>query len=147
MKIALTPPYKLGQTKKHEYKMLYTKWEVKKMSTSGQQTRFDLFINERHSSWLKWLFILLVNGFSHWAFRSQPLLDLERNGPNLHYNVWWRLKDSGEEWSNVTTVGSKHVIHNTETYVPYEIKIQARNEFGAGPESNVATGYSGEDSK
>lgn len=53
MKIALTLPYKLGQTKKHEYKMLYTKWEVKKMSTSGQQTGFDLFINERHSSWLK----------------------------------------------------------------------------------------------
>ncbi|XP_073324238.1 neurofascin homolog (chicken) a [Pagrus major] len=75
----------------------------------------------------------------------EPLLDLERNGPNLHYNVWWRRKDSGEEWSNVTTVGSKHVIHNTETYVPYEIKIQARNEFGAGPESNVVTGYSGED--
>ncbi|XP_036956828.1 neurofascin homolog (chicken) a isoform X15 [Acanthopagrus latus] len=75
----------------------------------------------------------------------EPLLDLERNGPNLHYNVWWRLKDSGDEWSNVTTIGSKHVIHNTETYVPYEIKIQARNEFGAGPESNVVIGYSGED--
>ncbi|XP_028432400.1 neurofascin homolog (chicken) a [Perca flavescens] len=75
----------------------------------------------------------------------EPLLDLERNGPNLHYNVWWRRKDLGEEWSNVTTVGSKHVVHNTETYVPYEIKIQARNEFGQGPESNVVTGYSGED--
>ncbi|XP_029283413.1 neurofascin homolog (chicken) a isoform X16 [Cottoperca gobio] len=75
----------------------------------------------------------------------EPLLDLERNGPNLHYNVWWRRKDLGEEWSNVTTVGSKHVVHNTKTYVPYEIKIQARNEFGQGPESNVVTGYSGED--
>ncbi|XP_038552399.1 neurofascin homolog (chicken) a isoform X12 [Micropterus salmoides] len=75
----------------------------------------------------------------------EPLLDLERNGPNLHYNVWWRRKDLGEEWSNMTTVGSKHVIHNTETYVPYEIKIQARNEFGPGPESNVVIGYSGED--
>ncbi|XP_078027315.1 neurofascin homolog (chicken) a isoform X6 [Epinephelus lanceolatus] len=75
----------------------------------------------------------------------EPLLDLERNGPNLHYSVWWRRKDSGEEWRNVTTVGSKHVVHNTETYVPYEIKIQARNEFGHGPESNVVTGYSGED--
>uniref|UniRef100_A0A3B5A6G5 Neural cell adhesion molecule L1 n=1 Tax=Stegastes partitus TaxID=144197 RepID=A0A3B5A6G5_9TELE len=67
------------------------------------------------------------------------------NGPNLHYSIWWRRKDSGEEWSNVTTVGSKHVVHNTETYVPYEIKIQARNEFGSGPESNVVIGYSGED--
>ncbi|KAJ4940520.1 hypothetical protein JOQ06_026818 [Pogonophryne albipinna] len=47
----------------------------------------------------------------------EPLLDLERNGPNMHY----------------------------KTYVPYEIKIQARNEFGQGPESNVVTGYSGED--
>ncbi|XP_068170719.1 neurofascin homolog (chicken) a isoform X4 [Antennarius striatus] len=75
----------------------------------------------------------------------EPLFDLERNGRNLHYIVWWRRKDSGEEWSNVTTVGSKHVVENTETYVPYEIKIQARNEFGAGPESNVVVGFSGED--
>ncbi|KAG7494303.1 neurofascin isoform X1 [Solea senegalensis] len=75
----------------------------------------------------------------------EPLLDLERNGPNLHYNVWWRLKDTEEEWSNVTTEGTKHVVHNTETYVPYEIKIQARNDFGPGPESNVVNGYSGED--
>ncbi|TKS71165.1 Neurofascin Precursor [Collichthys lucidus] len=74
----------------------------------------------------------------------EPLLDLERNGPNLHYNVLWRRKDL-EEWNNVTIVGSKYVVHNTETYVPYEIKIQAWNEFGPGPESNVVTGYSGED--
>ncbi|XP_029947226.1 neurofascin homolog (chicken) a isoform X2 [Salarias fasciatus] len=75
----------------------------------------------------------------------EPLLDLERNGPNLHYHVWWRRKDSGEPWSNVTTADSKHVVQSTDTYVPYEIKIQARNEFGSGPESNVITGYSGED--
>ncbi|XP_034021180.1 neurofascin homolog (chicken) a [Thalassophryne amazonica] len=75
----------------------------------------------------------------------EPLKDLERNGQNLHYVVSWRLKDSEEEWTNVTTVQSKHVVHNTQTYVPYEIKIQARNAFGPGPESNVVTGYSGED--
>ncbi|KAG7229511.1 hypothetical protein INR49_031935 [Caranx melampygus] len=75
----------------------------------------------------------------------EPLLDLERNGPNLHYNVWWRRKDVGEEWSNVTTLESKYTVRDTETYVPYEIKIQARNEFGSGPESNVVIGYSGED--
>uniref|UniRef100_A0A8C2X801 Neurofascin homolog (chicken) a n=1 Tax=Cyclopterus lumpus TaxID=8103 RepID=A0A8C2X801_CYCLU len=75
----------------------------------------------------------------------EPLLNLERNGPNLHYSVWWRRNDLGEGWSNVTTVESKHVIHNTETYMPYEIKVQARNEFGQGPESNVVVGYSGED--
>ncbi|XP_041638598.1 neurofascin homolog (chicken) a isoform X2 [Cheilinus undulatus] len=75
----------------------------------------------------------------------EPLLDLERNGPNLHYSVWWRRKDSGEEWSNVTTAESKYVVQNTETFVPYEIKIQSRNDFGVGPESNLVTGYSGED--
>ncbi|XP_071351347.1 neurofascin homolog (chicken) a isoform X3 [Trachinotus anak] len=75
----------------------------------------------------------------------EPLLDLERNGPNLHYNVWWRRKDTGEEWSNVTTLESKYIVHSTDTYVPYEIKIQARNDFGSGPESNMVIGYSGED--
>ncbi|XP_061639734.1 neurofascin homolog (chicken) a isoform X19 [Phyllopteryx taeniolatus] len=75
----------------------------------------------------------------------EPLLDLEKNGPNLHYCVWWRRKDSDGEWNNVTIIGIKHVVRNTETYVPYEIKIQARNELGAGPESNVVIGYSGED--
>ncbi|XP_029359087.1 neurofascin homolog (chicken) a isoform X8 [Echeneis naucrates] len=75
----------------------------------------------------------------------EPLLDLERNGPNLHYNVFWRQKDTGEEWSNVTTLESKHIVSNTDTYVPYEIKIQARNDFGSGPESNVVNGFSGED--
>ncbi|XP_068568747.1 neurofascin homolog (chicken) a isoform X13 [Cebidichthys violaceus] len=75
----------------------------------------------------------------------EPLLDLERNGPNLHYSVWWRRKDLGEGWSNMSTFGAKHLVHNTETYVPYEIKVQARNDFGQGSESNVVVGYSGED--
>ncbi|XP_065811490.1 neurofascin isoform X10 [Labrus bergylta] len=75
----------------------------------------------------------------------EPLLDLERNGPNLYYNVWWRRKDAGEEWSNVTTVESKYVVQNTETYVPYEIKIQSWNDHGPGPMSNVVIGFSGED--
>lgn len=77
----------------------------------------------------------------------QPLLDLERNGANLHYSVWWRRQDASDDWNNVTTAETKHVVHNLETYVPYQIKIQAGNEFGPGPESNVVIGYSGEDSK
>uniref|UniRef100_A0A3Q2EC96 Neurofascin homolog (chicken) a n=1 Tax=Cyprinodon variegatus TaxID=28743 RepID=A0A3Q2EC96_CYPVA len=71
--------------------------------------------------------------------------DMQRNGPNLQYSVWWRRKDSGEEWSNVTTFHTKYTVHPTETYVPYEIKIQARNDFGSGPESNIVVGFSGED--
>ncbi|XP_047204092.1 neurofascin homolog (chicken) a isoform X18 [Girardinichthys multiradiatus] len=75
----------------------------------------------------------------------EPLHDLERNGPNLQYTVWWRRKDSGDDWTNVTTFQSKYIFHPTETYVPYEIKIQARNDFGSGPESNIVIGFSGED--
>lgn len=81
------------------------------------------------------------------SFCLQPLRDLERNGPNLHYSVWWRRRDNEEDWNNVTTFHSKHVVHPTDTYVPYEIKIQARNDFGSGPESNVIIRYSGEDSE
>ncbi|XP_077582408.1 neurofascin homolog (chicken) a isoform X4 [Stigmatopora nigra] len=75
----------------------------------------------------------------------EPLLNLEKNGPNLQYSVWWRRKDSDEEWNNVTVIGTKHVVYNTDTYVPYEIKIKARNDLGAGPETNAIIGYSGED--
>lgn len=37
------------------------------------------------------------------------------------------------------------VVKNTPTFVPYEIKIQARNHQGWGPEPRVVSGYSGED--
>lgn len=75
----------------------------------------------------------------------EPLSNLERNGPNLRYIVWWRTQGAVEGWSNVTTAGAKHTVHDTDTYVPYDIKVQAHNDFGHGPESNVVTGYSGED--
>lgn len=37
------------------------------------------------------------------------------------------------------------VVKNTPTFVPYEIKIQAKNNQGWGPEPKIVTGYSGED--
>uniref|UniRef100_A0A671NNW4 Neurofascin-like n=1 Tax=Sinocyclocheilus anshuiensis TaxID=1608454 RepID=A0A671NNW4_9TELE len=75
----------------------------------------------------------------------QALKNTERNGLNLRYVVSWRRKDTEEEWDNITTTRTKHIIHNTDTYVPYEIKIQAVNDFGHSPESNIVIGYSGED--
>ncbi|XP_016097156.1 neurofascin isoform X3 [Sinocyclocheilus grahami] len=75
----------------------------------------------------------------------QALKNTERNGPNLRYMVSWRRKDTEEEWNNTTTTRTKHIIHNTDTYVPYEIKINAINDFGHSPESNIVIGYSGED--
>uniref|UniRef100_A0A665SZW9 Neurofascin homolog (chicken) a n=1 Tax=Echeneis naucrates TaxID=173247 RepID=A0A665SZW9_ECHNA len=88
----------------------------------------------------------IPKGLRGWGSKKDNMeITWERNGPNLHYNVFWRQKDTGEEWSNVTTLESKHIVSNTDTYVPYEIKIQARNDFGSGPESNVVNGFSGED--
>ncbi|XP_043107749.1 neurofascin homolog (chicken) a isoform X18 [Puntigrus tetrazona] len=75
----------------------------------------------------------------------QALKNTERNGPNLRYMISWRRKDTEEEWNNITTTRTKHIIHNTDTYVPYEIKIKAINDFGHSPESNIVIGYSGED--
>ncbi|XP_051529177.1 neurofascin homolog (chicken) a isoform X12 [Myxocyprinus asiaticus] len=75
----------------------------------------------------------------------QALQNTERNGPNLRYVLCWRMKDTEDEWNNITTTKAKHVVHTADTYVPYEIKIQAVNDFGHGPESNVVIGYSGED--
>ncbi|XP_036387175.1 neurofascin homolog (chicken) a isoform X4 [Megalops cyprinoides] len=75
----------------------------------------------------------------------KPLPDKEGNGPNLRYVVWWRRQDTADEWKNITTKEAKHVVHNTDTYTPYEIKVQAINDFGRGPESHVVIGHSGED--
>uniref|UniRef100_A0A8C6SL96 Neural cell adhesion molecule L1 n=1 Tax=Neogobius melanostomus TaxID=47308 RepID=A0A8C6SL96_9GOBI len=75
----------------------------------------------------------------------EPLSDLERNGPDLHYSVWWKRSNSNDDWTNVTTEASRYVVTNTPTYIPYDIKVQAQNRFGHGAVSNVVVGYSGED--
>ncbi|XP_036871150.1 neurofascin isoform X9 [Manis javanica] len=66
-------------------------------------------------------------------------------GPNLRYIVKWRRRETREAWSNVTVWGSRHVVGQTPVYVPYEIRVQAENDFGKGPEPDTVIGYSGED--
>ncbi|KAK7915797.1 hypothetical protein WMY93_011558 [Mugilogobius chulae] len=75
----------------------------------------------------------------------EPLSYREWNGPHLKYLVWWRRRDSREEWKNATTKWLRYYIYDADTFTPYELKIQAVNEFGLGPESPVVIGYSGED--
>ncbi|XP_061577045.1 neuronal cell adhesion molecule-like isoform X12 [Cololabis saira] len=76
----------------------------------------------------------------------KPLSGLQSNGPGLHYKVMWRQKRPGSEWTSVTVANnSKFVVSGTPTFVPYELKVQAANEHGDGPEPAVALGYSGED--
>ncbi|XP_012934060.1 neurofascin isoform X13 [Heterocephalus glaber] len=66
-------------------------------------------------------------------------------GPNLRYIVKWRRREARETWNNVTVWGSRYVVGQTPVYVPYEIRVQAENDFGKGPEPNTVIGYSGED--
>uniref|UniRef100_A0A672YDT9 Neural cell adhesion molecule L1 n=1 Tax=Sphaeramia orbicularis TaxID=375764 RepID=A0A672YDT9_9TELE len=75
----------------------------------------------------------------------EPLTYREWNGPHLKYLVWWRRRDSREEWKNATTKWLKYYIYDADTFTPYELKVQAVNDFGLGPESPVVIGYSGED--
>lgn len=52
------------------------------------------------------------------------------------------------EWTSVTVANnSKFIVSGTPTFVPYELKVQAVNDYGAGPEPAVALGFSGEDRK
>ncbi|XP_075945510.1 neuronal cell adhesion molecule-like isoform X13 [Anarhichas minor] len=76
----------------------------------------------------------------------KPLSGLQSNGPGLHYKVMWRQKVVDSDWTAVTVANnSKFVVSGTPTFVPYELKVQAVNNHGAGPEPAIAHGYSGED--
>ncbi|XP_040193513.1 neurofascin isoform X15 [Rana temporaria] len=74
-----------------------------------------------------------------------PLNSTQAYGPNLRYNVKWRQRQSGEAWNNVTVWNNRHVVWNTPVYTPYEIRVQAENEYGRAPDPNTVIGYSGED--
>ncbi|XP_061917372.1 neuronal cell adhesion molecule-like isoform X11 [Entelurus aequoreus] len=76
----------------------------------------------------------------------KPLTGLQANGPGLHYRVMWRQKVMDSDWTAVTVANnSKFVVSTTPTFAPYEIKVQAENDYGAAPEPAIAHGYSGED--
>ncbi|XP_077957948.1 neuronal cell adhesion molecule a isoform X18 [Gasterosteus aculeatus] len=75
-----------------------------------------------------------------------PLTGFQANGPSLEYKVLWRQKDTDEDWSS-QNVGnaSEFVVSGAPIYVPYEVKVQALNDYGNGPEPEVVIGHSGGD--
>ncbi|KAM3610035.1 uncharacterized protein V6R79_024330 [Siganus canaliculatus] len=76
----------------------------------------------------------------------KPLSGLQSNGPGLHYQVMWRRKEANSDWTSVTVANtSKFVVSGTPVFVPYEIRVQALNDHGSGPEPVTVIGYSGED--
>lgn len=78
----------------------------------------------------------------------KALTRLQSNGPGLQYKVSWRQMDGDKDWESVTVANvSKYVVSGTPTYVPYEVKVQAVNDYGSAPEPDAVRGFSGEDCK
>ncbi|XP_063071341.1 neural cell adhesion molecule L1-like protein isoform X2 [Engraulis encrasicolus] len=86
----------------------------------------------------------------------EPLAPIEHNGPGLEYKVSYRQQQQqgaaqtaqtaqAQGWQEHLVKRHSFVVKDTPTFVPYEIKIQARNHKGWGPEPRVIVGYSGED--
>uniref|UniRef100_A0A8C2A330 Neural cell adhesion molecule L1 n=1 Tax=Cyprinus carpio TaxID=7962 RepID=A0A8C2A330_CYPCA len=75
----------------------------------------------------------------------EPLLPVEHNGPGLEYKLSYRLMGVEDSWKEQMMKRHSFVVRDTQTFVPYEVKIQAFNSHGWAPEPRVVTGYSGED--
>uniref|UniRef100_A0A4W4F3B0 Neural cell adhesion molecule L1-like protein n=1 Tax=Electrophorus electricus TaxID=8005 RepID=A0A4W4F3B0_ELEEL len=75
----------------------------------------------------------------------EPLMPIEHNGPGLEYQLSYRQLGVEQSWSEQIMKRHSFVVKDTPTFVPYEVKIQARNQHGWAPEPRVLIGYSGED--
>lgn len=79
-----------------------------------------------------------------------PLLPGEQNSIDIHYKVFYRLPGQ-REWASevLKRQGNtgKAVVHIPfdKYYTKYEVKVQAINDLGEGPISEIATIYSAED--
>ncbi|XP_042347416.1 neural cell adhesion molecule L1.2 isoform X3 [Plectropomus leopardus] len=68
------------------------------------------------------------------------------NGPDFKYRVLWRrVVGSGPSWHTNYTTTPSLTVNNIGNFSAFEIKVQAVNERGEGPEPDPIIGYSGED--
>ncbi|XP_043933936.1 neural cell adhesion molecule L1-like protein isoform X3 [Protopterus annectens] len=79
------------------------------------------------------------------TIKWQPLKPVEWNGPGLFYKVSWRLGGSNDSWEEVSVRQHSHTVKHAPTFQLYDIKVQAVNDLGPGPEPQVKHGFSGED--
>ncbi|KAK3547472.1 hypothetical protein QTP86_021178 [Hemibagrus guttatus] len=75
----------------------------------------------------------------------EPLNPIEHNGPSLEYKLSYRQMGVEESWTEETLKRHSFIVKDTPTYVPYEVKIHAYNDYGWALEPSVVTGFSGED--
>uniref|UniRef100_A0A8C5QWL9 Neural cell adhesion molecule L1 n=1 Tax=Leptobrachium leishanense TaxID=445787 RepID=A0A8C5QWL9_9ANUR len=75
----------------------------------------------------------------------KPLKGIEWNGEGFTYLVRWRRQSLEEKWHEREVQSPPVLVQETETFVPYEIKIQSFNKHGKAPEPKTVIGHSGED--
>ncbi|XP_028264992.1 neural cell adhesion molecule L1.1-like isoform X2 [Parambassis ranga] len=69
-----------------------------------------------------------------------------QNGEDFQYKVSWRKADgTSVYWDSANTNSPPFLVNNTGTYTPFEIKVQAVNAVGEGPDAEPEIGHSGED--
>lgn len=70
----------------------------------------------------------------------------EVHGPGFTYCVQWRQAvGGGPDWHERNVTEPPFRVDNVGNFSAYEIKVQAFNEIGRGPEPDPVIGYSGED--
>lgn len=68
------------------------------------------------------------------------------NGPDFKYRVLWRrVVGSGPKWHMNYTTAPPFIVSDIGNFSAFDIKVQAVNEKGDGPEPDTVIGYSGED--
>ncbi|XP_044512756.1 neural cell adhesion molecule L1-like protein [Gracilinanus agilis] len=75
----------------------------------------------------------------------EPLSSMEQNGPGLEYRVTWRQQGVPSEWSDELATDNTLRVMTSSVFTPYDVKVQAINQLGSGPEPQTITVYSGED--
>ncbi|XP_070411609.1 neural cell adhesion molecule L1.1 isoform X2 [Nothobranchius furzeri] len=68
------------------------------------------------------------------------------NSQDFRYKVYWRKAQGiSSNWNSVIAISPPFAINNTGAYTQFQIKVQAVNRDGPGPEPTPHIGYSGED--
>nr|XP_023689963.1 neural cell adhesion molecule L1 isoform X2 [Paramormyrops kingsleyae] len=68
------------------------------------------------------------------------------NGPGFKYRVMWRRTvGQGPQWHHNYTSMPPFIVPDVGTFTPFDIKVQAINDFGEAPDPDPEIGYSGED--
>nr|XP_018910733.1 PREDICTED: contactin [Bemisia tabaci] len=80
-----------------------------------------------------------------------PLSRQHQNAPGIYYKVFWKRHVGEKEFQSLALKDHGNVgvavirIPSEFYYTEYDVKVQAVNEIGYGPESEVVTIYSAED--